>query len=1159
MKKKKKKKEEKEEEKKKEEEEKKEEEKKKEEEENKLPMSLFPNGSHWIILVCWVLGGVVGFLPLMGWHAPPTSPQLCLFTKVMDYNYLVFLYFATIVFPALLLAAFYAHIYTVVLNQFKQMLIINGTTENNSMLRVLGAARKREVKATQNLSIIVLFFIICWMPLYTINFVEAYCTTCKVPLPLLNSCIILSHLNSALNPLLYAYHLKDFRLALKYVVCGKKVNSLKRLDSNNTSIDHHNKIIENKRYSTRSYQNHAISHHGNRYNSCYCPARMNAHSKMQLESINMQKFNETMSKEERKVAKEERKLSKEERKMFNERETMSKEERKMSKEERKNSKEERKVSKEERRLSKEEKLERKMSSPYKYQKFDEEEEEDNASEEDEEEEEEVYNTSYDTADPMIDAIVIEGRKRSATFDKNKVNIESFELTRLSDELTESYACTENSNESTDATNAEKIDERRVGEVLSRDIVTLQRRYSAGNGVVFDKQFRLKDNDIETSHEEFQLRDIRRLDQKELFHLKEIAGLGDNMETCHLKDIVSPKQNNKFELKDIISPEQNNKFELKNIERLENPKEPFHLQDIVSPEHSDKFELKSSARVDHNMEHYQLEDFPRLDRNNTEIAILGTINNELVKRENYYTYMKPNMNKDQNQSHMESKQNRRISKAIDSGAGDVFKYAEIVSEENTTIKQPDENRSESHLNILAHRKEYELADVFGNREEIKTINPRLVSQRKDSKTNDENQERWEIKRLEDSNKVHQCNPFPMDQSSVQRSSKSSHIQAPEVVSIESNAKQVCSNLNEKVTSKNSINPQASFDISFPKYRRHSAPQTETICPTEKIDFGNPQTKAGITTDFNNFPIKTGVRTNFNNPQIKTGIKTDCSNLPIKTGPTIKAQEDLPTIKTTIEDHLPKADLLTTDVQTQNVIYDEPPFEEIVSIDLYRLKSSGTEETLISQTDVVEDFNDLPSNTERDTKNRIGEGIERYCERLSDLESTPNGINEKIGTYCGHVNKLEKRYDKENDLESDNCGESNNLKRRNVLEGDNCGSSNNLKGKNDLEKDDCERLNELKRGYSKENDLGKDNPAFTNDVEVDPELHNHASINHQQSLERHTRNTSKLLNGFKCRSKSKDRTSRSESRNVDEMRLQFQIFDINIVRREGMDNVRNDKKI
>jgi adenosine receptor A2a len=40
-----------------------------------------------------------------------------MFTKVMDYDYLVFLYFATIIFPALLIAAFYAHIYRVILKQ----------------------------------------------------------------------------------------------------------------------------------------------------------------------------------------------------------------------------------------------------------------------------------------------------------------------------------------------------------------------------------------------------------------------------------------------------------------------------------------------------------------------------------------------------------------------------------------------------------------------------------------------------------------------------------------------------------------------------------------------------------------------------------------------------------------------------------------------------------------------------------------------------------------------------------------------------------------------------------------------------------------------------------------------------------------------------------
>uniref|UniRef100_A0A8D9AQJ8 Uncharacterized protein n=1 Tax=Cacopsylla melanoneura TaxID=428564 RepID=A0A8D9AQJ8_9HEMI len=173
------------------------------------------------------------------------------------------------------------------------------------------------------------------------------------------------------------------------------MNSLKRLDSNNTSnYDQHNKlsVYDAKKYSTRSCQNHRIqqiSHHGNRYNSCYYPARMDQrctkYTRMQLESINMQTFNEhkiTTNIDEKKWAKEEKK--------------MSKEERKMSKED--------------------QKLERKLSSPYKYQKFNEGDKGRNSGEE--------FIQSEDFSDPNI--IVIEGRKRSATFDKNKINIEQME-------------------------------------------------------------------------------------------------------------------------------------------------------------------------------------------------------------------------------------------------------------------------------------------------------------------------------------------------------------------------------------------------------------------------------------------------------------------------------------------------------------------------------------------------------------------------------------------------------------------------------------------------------------------------------------------------------------------------------------------------------------
>ncbi|CAB0035717.1 unnamed protein product [Trichogramma brassicae] len=178
-----------------------------------------------IICVCWVLGTLVGFLPLLGWNAGHKSDEKCIFTEVMDYNYLVFLYCTTIIFPAILIIAFYAHIWSVVVKQLQQIMTMNpGKRKENeghgTMLRLLGAAQKRDVKASQNLSRIVAFFIICWFPLYTINCVMAFCHECQVNNVVLNTCIILSHLNSAGNPLLYAYHLKDFRAALKNFIYG---------------------------------------------------------------------------------------------------------------------------------------------------------------------------------------------------------------------------------------------------------------------------------------------------------------------------------------------------------------------------------------------------------------------------------------------------------------------------------------------------------------------------------------------------------------------------------------------------------------------------------------------------------------------------------------------------------------------------------------------------------------------------------------------------------------------------------------------------------------------------------------------------------------------------------------------------------------------------
>ncbi|XP_066258021.1 adenosine receptor A2b-like [Euwallacea similis] len=182
-----------------------------------------------IISICWFAGSLVGFMPLMGWHQGKSSEVDCFFLSVIDYHYLVFLYFGTIITPALVLAAFYAHIYRVVLKQLKQIVVMNPdkaggkTTEalpSGGMIRMLGVQQRNEVKATQNLAIIVLFFMLCWIPLYTINCLIAFNKDFQVNSTFMLSCIILSHLNSAGNPLLYAYHLRDFRAALKAFFCN---------------------------------------------------------------------------------------------------------------------------------------------------------------------------------------------------------------------------------------------------------------------------------------------------------------------------------------------------------------------------------------------------------------------------------------------------------------------------------------------------------------------------------------------------------------------------------------------------------------------------------------------------------------------------------------------------------------------------------------------------------------------------------------------------------------------------------------------------------------------------------------------------------------------------------------------------------------------------
>ncbi|KAA8579700.1 hypothetical protein FQN60_006793 [Etheostoma spectabile] len=73
---------------------------------------------------------------------------------------------------------------------------------------------RKEVHKATSLFLVLFLFMVCWMPIHLINCVLLFCPQCEVPMWLTLAAILLSHTNSALNPILYAYRMRSFRHTL---------------------------------------------------------------------------------------------------------------------------------------------------------------------------------------------------------------------------------------------------------------------------------------------------------------------------------------------------------------------------------------------------------------------------------------------------------------------------------------------------------------------------------------------------------------------------------------------------------------------------------------------------------------------------------------------------------------------------------------------------------------------------------------------------------------------------------------------------------------------------------------------------------------------------------------------------------------------------------
>lgn len=194
-----------------------------------------PKRAGMAVMVCWLVALIVGLTPMFGWnkleklkrtnnsqgHNPVVT---CTFENVVSMEYMVYFnFFGWVLPPLILMLVIYFEIFYMIHKQLNKRL--NKAVSQADPSRYYG----KELKLVKSLALVLFLFAISWLPLHILN-----CITLFRPSPhtkaIIYVAILLSHGNSAVNPVIYAFRIRKFRTAfvkiLEQYVCCKKVHQL---------------------------------------------------------------------------------------------------------------------------------------------------------------------------------------------------------------------------------------------------------------------------------------------------------------------------------------------------------------------------------------------------------------------------------------------------------------------------------------------------------------------------------------------------------------------------------------------------------------------------------------------------------------------------------------------------------------------------------------------------------------------------------------------------------------------------------------------------------------------------------------------------------------------------------------------------------------------
>ncbi|KAG9485586.1 hypothetical protein GDO78_008590 [Eleutherodactylus coqui] len=190
---------------------------------------------------CWVLSFIVGLVPMFGWNNISDVRRqynssygeliiTCQFETVISMEYMVYFNFFVWVLPPLFLMLI---IYLEVFNLIQKQLNKKVSSSSKDPQKYYG----KELKIAKSLALILLLFALSWLPLHILNCTTLFCQTCKTPMIITYIAIFLTHGNSAMNPIVYAFRIEKFRCTFLYIwkkyFCCKSGRELNRANTGN--------------------------------------------------------------------------------------------------------------------------------------------------------------------------------------------------------------------------------------------------------------------------------------------------------------------------------------------------------------------------------------------------------------------------------------------------------------------------------------------------------------------------------------------------------------------------------------------------------------------------------------------------------------------------------------------------------------------------------------------------------------------------------------------------------------------------------------------------------------------------------------------------------------------------------------------------------------